>query len=145
MTVSADGSKLVFICGSALRGQPDHGNLQSATFKGEAKTAANYRLHAVKDGWHPGIYAVDSGGISIPGELYELSAEQYDYLVSTEPPDMYPETVTLEAGGSAIAMLYPRKLIEDNGYPDISDIGSWAAYKKQQAKEQQAKEQQAQK
>lgn len=142
MTVSADGTgsgatrsdgtRVVFICGSALRGQPDHGNLQSATFKGEAKTAPNYRLHAVKDGWHPGIYAVASGGISIPGELYELSAQQYDYLVSTEPPDMYPETVTLSDGGSAIAMLYPQSLIEENGYPDISEIGGWAAYKKQQ-------------
>ena len=132
MTDSAAGPKTVFICGSALKGQPDHGNLQSATFKGEAKTVANYRLHAVKDGWHPGIYAVKTGGISIPGELYELTAEQYEYLVSTEPPDMYPAEVGIEGGGSAIAMLYPQKLIEENGYPDISDIGGWAAYKKQQ-------------
>lgn len=131
----ADESKLVFICGSALRGQPDHSNLQSATFKGEAKTAEKYRLHAVKDGWHPGIYAVESDGISIPGELYELSAQQYDYLLSTEPPDMYPETVVLADGGSAIAMLYPRQLIEENGYPDISDIGGWAAYKEKQLEE----------
>lgn len=133
MTVSAEGSKVVFICGSALRGQPDHGNLQSATFKGEAKTAPQYRLHSVKEGWHPGIYAVETGGISIPGELYELTAQQYDYLVSTEPPDMYPEAVALDDGGSAIAMLYPQKLIEENGYPDISEIGGWAAYKKQQS------------
>jgi len=133
MTISAENNKTVFICGSALKGQPDHGNLQSATFKGATKTAAQYRLHAVKDGWHPGIYAVAAGGISIPGELYELTAEQYDYLVSTEPPDMYPEAVTLEDGGSAIAMLYPQKLIEENNYPDISEIGGWAAYKNQQA------------
>ena len=32
-----DGTKIVFICGSALRGQPDHGNLQSATFMQAAK------------------------------------------------------------------------------------------------------------
>ena len=133
MTVSVDESKVVFICGSALRGQPDHGNLQSAAFKGEAKTVAKYRLHSVKDGWHPGIYAVETGGVSIPGELYELTAQQYDYLVSTEPPDMYPETVMLDGGGVAIAMLYPQKLIEENGYPDISDMGGWAAYKKQQS------------
>ena len=123
------GTKIVFICGSALRGQPDHGNLQSASFLKEAKTTASYRLHAVKDGWHPGIYAVESGGISIPGELYELTAEQYDYLVSTEPPDMYPATVTLADGGDAIAMLYPQTLIEENSWPDISHLGGWAAYK----------------
>ena len=124
-----DGTKIVFICGSALRGQPDHGNLQSATFIQAAKTTPSYRLHAVKDGWHPGIYAVDTGGISIPGELYKLTAEQYDYLVSTEPPNMYPAEVTLEGGGVAIAMLYPQTLIEENNWPDISHHGGWAAYK----------------
>ncbi|MEL6777825.1 MAG: gamma-glutamylcyclotransferase [Cyanobacteria bacterium J06597_16] len=123
--------KHVFICGSALRGQPDHKNLQSATFLGEAKTAPSYRLHAVKDGWHPGIYATEENGISIPGEIYALTPEQYDYLVSTEPPDMYPAEVALDDGKRAIAMLYPQALIEENGYPDISDIGGWAAYKAQ--------------
>ena len=129
-------AKHVFICGSALRGQPDHQNLQSATFLGEAKTAPKYRLHAVKDGWHPGIYEVtdetEADGISIPGEIYELTPEQYDYLVSTEPPDMYPAEVTLADGGEAIAMLYPKALIDEGGWPDISDIGGWAAYKAQQ-------------
>ncbi|MEO0828535.1 MAG: gamma-glutamylcyclotransferase [Cyanobacteria bacterium J06642_9] len=132
MSHSVAGSRTVFICGSALRGQPDHGNLQSATFLGAAKTAANYRLHSVKDGWHPGIYAVESGGVSIPGELYELTAEQYDYLVSTEPPNMYPEEVALADGGKAIAMLYPQALIEENNWPDISSYGGWAAYKASQ-------------
>jgi len=130
--------KRVFICGSALKGQPDHQNLQSATFVGEAKTAPSYRLHAVKDGWHPGIYkvqdAAEENGISIPGEVYELTLEQYDYLVSTEPPDMYPESVELLGGEQAIAMLYPKTLIEEGNWPDISEIGGWAAYKSQQEK-----------
>lgn len=125
-------TKLVFICGSALRGQPDHGNLQDAAFVREAKTAPKYRLHSVQDGWHPGIYEVESGGISIPGELYELSIVQYAHLVSTEPPNMYPETVTLENGDTAIAMLYPQALIDEHSWPDISDLGGWAAYKAQQ-------------
>ncbi len=123
----------VFICGSALKGQPDHQNLQSATFIGTAQTAPNYRLHAVKDGWHPGIYEVKENGISIPGEVYELTAEQYEYLVSTEPPDMYPEEVNLKNGEKAIAMLYPKQLIDEGNWPDISDIGGWAAYKAQAA------------
>ncbi|NJM96902.1 MAG: gamma-glutamylcyclotransferase [Phormidesmis sp. RL_2_1] len=130
--MSEPSKKHVFICGSALRGQPDHQNLQSATFLGEAKTAPKYRLHAVKDGWHPGIYETAANGISIPGEIYELTAEQYDYLVSTEPPDMYPAEVLLADGACAIAMLYPKTLIDEGGWPDISDIGGWAAYKAQQ-------------
>lgn len=137
MTDAVDGSKTVFICGSALRGQPDHGNLQAATFIRPAKTAANYRLHSVAEGWHPGVYTVESGGISILGELYKLTAEQYDYLVSTEPPHMYPAEVTLETGERAIAMLYPQALIEEHGWPDISSYGGWAAYKLQQQAQQQ--------
>lgn len=130
--MTATETKRVFICGSALRGQPDHGNLQDATFLKEARTAPQYRLHSVKDGWHPGIYEVELGGISIPGELYELSMAQYDHLVSTEPPNMYPAEVMLHDGETAIAMLYPKALIDEHGWPDISDIGGWAAYKAQQ-------------
>ena len=121
---------IVFICGSALRGQPDHGNLQGAEFLGEAKSAATYRIHAVKDGWHPGIYVVEQGGVSIPGELYGLSKTQYEHLVSTEPPDMYPGEIKLHDGGSATAMFYPRELIEEGGWPDISDLDGWTNYKR---------------
>ena len=70
----------VFICGSALRGQPDHDNLPDEAFRGEARTTANYRLHSVKDGWHPGIFETDVDGISIPGELYQLTTAQYEFL-----------------------------------------------------------------
>lgn len=121
--------KRVFICGSALRGQPDHGNLQSATFIRTTKTQPLYRLHAAADGWHPAIYQVETGGISIPGELYELTPEQYDHLVSTEPPHMYPANVLLESGEVATAMLYPRELVDQYHWPDISHHGGWVAYK----------------
>lgn len=129
MTQSNSSTKQVFICGSALRGQPDHQNLQSARFIREAKTQPLYRLHAAQNGWHPAIYRVEAGGISIPGELYELSAEQYEYLVSTEPPHMYPSDVVLETGEIATAMLYPRELVDQYNWTDISHLGGWAAYK----------------
>lgn len=122
-------SNIIFICGSALRGQPDHPNLQSAKFLKETQTAPKYRLHAVKDGWHPGIYATETDGISIPGELYEMTAEQYEHLKSNEPPHMYPEQVELIDGSMAIAFLYPKELIEQHNWPDISHYGGWAAYK----------------
>jgi gamma-glutamylaminecyclotransferase len=121
--------KRIFICGSALRGQPDHQNLQSATFLREAKTLANYRLHAAAAGWHPAIYEVKDRGISIPGEVYALTPEQYDYLVSTEPPDMYPGDVVLEDGEVVTAILYPQTLVESHNWPDISHYGGWVAYK----------------
>lgn len=129
MTEIHSGLKRFFICGSALQGQPDHKNLQSARFVKTAVTRPNYRLHAVMNGWHPAIYEVASGGISIPGEVYELTLEQYEHLLSTEPPNMYPSDVILEDGEAITAMLYPRELVEQHNWPDISHYGGWAAYK----------------
>jgi hypothetical protein len=123
----------VFICGSALRGQPDHGNLRGAEFLGETRTVAAYRIHSVKDGWHPGIYKVSSNGVAIPGELYRLSADRFDFLVSTEPPDMYPAEILLDDGATATAMLYPERLINKFAWPDISDMGGWIAFKEKKA------------
>lgn len=122
-------TKRVFICGSALRGQPDHQNLQSAEFIRPAKTRPIYRLHAAENGWHPAIYQVTEGGIAIPGEVYELTLEQYEYLLANEPPHMYPGDVVLEDGEVLTAMLYPRELVEKYGWADISEYGGWAAYK----------------
>jgi hypothetical protein len=117
-----------FICGSALRGQPDHKNLGDAHFVRVAHTAPRYRLHSVRD-QHPGIYEVGIGGVSIAGELYEFTSEQHDSLLASEPPDLYEGSIVLDDGSSVSAMIYPRKLIEERGYPDISQYGSWAAFK----------------
>jgi len=131
-TLSQD-HQLVFICGSALRGQPDHQNLQGAEFMQEAATQPRYRLHSVGNGWHPGIYEVDEGGISIPGEVYQLSGEQFQQLAATEPPNMYPCEVILVDGSTATAFLYPQELIEQHQWPDISHHGGWAVYKQAEA------------
>ncbi len=119
----------VFICGSALRGQPDHQNLQSAVFLREAKTKPLYRIHSVENGWHPGIYQVNEGGVSIPGEVYEMTAEQFDYLSSNEPPHMYPTDVILADDEVVTAFFYPQDLVEKYGWLDISELGGWVAYK----------------
>jgi gamma-glutamylaminecyclotransferase len=120
-----------FICGSALRGQPDHKNLGDARFVREAATASNYRLHSIKNGWHPGIYEVATGGIAIEGEVYELTEEQHRHLLAGEPPDMYEAPIVLDDGSTVSAMFYPRELIERDHEPDISHFGSWARYKQQ--------------
>ena len=129
MAVSSSDTKQVFICGSALRGQPDHQNLQSAKFVQAIATQPRYRLHAVGNGWHPGIYAVATGGIAIPGEVYELTSAQFDYLCANEPPHLYPSDIWLANGDIATAFLFPQALIAEHNYPDISHYGGWAAYK----------------
>ena len=130
MSINPIETKRIFICGSALRGQPDHGNLGDAQFIKEIKTQPLYRLHAAENGWHPAIYQVEDGGISIPGEVYEISLEQFEALAASEPPNMYPNDVILEDGDTATAFLYPRELVEKYNWPDISNYGGWAAYKK---------------
>jgi gamma-glutamylaminecyclotransferase len=117
-----------FICGSALRGQPDHGNLGAARFVREAKTKPIYRLHSVED-QHPGIYEVATGGVAIAGEVYELTDAQHAHLLATEPPNLYESPIQLDDGSAVNAMIYPRALIEERGYRDISEYGGWAAYK----------------
>jgi len=129
MTQSEQPTKRIFICGSALQGQPDHDNLQFVKFLGAAKTRPLYRLHSAGDGWHPAIYEIGEGGISIPGEVYEQTQEQFDTLCANEPPHMYPADVVLENGDVLTAFLYPKELIEQNELPDISHYGGWAAYK----------------
>lgn len=122
-----------FICGSALRGQPDHANLNGARFAGEARTAPCYRLHSVNDE-HPAVYYVDQDGVSIDGELYELTPEQHAALLRAEPPDLYEDTILIDDGSLARAMVYPRALVEERGHPDISRHGGWAAYQRSRTK-----------
>jgi gamma-glutamylaminecyclotransferase len=122
----------IFICGSALRGQPDHANLGNAKFIRAVSTEPIYRLYAAENGWHPAIYQVDIGGISIPGEIYEMTADEFEYLATNEPPHMYPTEVKLADGEVATAFFYPRELIDRHNWPDISHHGGWAAYKQSQ-------------
>lgn len=122
-----------FICGSALRGQPDHHNLGNAEFVSRACTAPRYRLHSAHDGWHPAIYEVGrEHGISIPGEVYALGEEQFSALLASEPPDLVLDRVVLDSGDEVAAMLCPRRVVEQHGWPDISRYGGWAAFKAEQ-------------
>jgi gamma-glutamylcyclotransferase (GGCT)/AIG2-like uncharacterized protein YtfP len=119
---------LFFICGSALTGQPDHGNLGGARLVRAAKTLPLYRLHSVDDK-HPGIYEVAEGGVAISGEIYDFTDEQHAALLASEPPDLYEAPIKLDDGSSVSAMIYPRELIERRKYKDVSEHGGWAAYK----------------
>jgi gamma-glutamylaminecyclotransferase len=123
---------LVFICGSALRGQPDHGNLGDAKFMRSIGTEPIYRLHAAENGWHPAIYEVTEGGMSIPGEIYEMTAAAFEYLAANEPPHMYPAEIKLAGDAVATAFLYPRELVEQYNWLDVSHYGGWTTYKQSQ-------------
>jgi gamma-glutamylaminecyclotransferase len=112
-----------------MRGEPDHAVLKGARFLGEVRTAPEYRMHSV-NGQHPAVYRVDADGVVLEGELYDLPASVRETLLAQEPPNLYEADIILEDGTVARAMYFPRELVEANRYIDISEHGSWPAYKK---------------
>ena len=61
-------SDLLFVNGTLMRGLALHANLDGAQFIEEAMTAPTYRIHSIGD-VHPGMYLVNEGGVSVPGDL----------------------------------------------------------------------------
>jgi len=80
-----------------MRGLALHGNLAGATFPGEAGTAPHYRLYSIGD-LHPGMFAGESGGISVPGELQEMSEAIRARVEAGEPPHLTCGAVELDDG-----------------------------------------------
>jgi gamma-glutamylcyclotransferase (GGCT)/AIG2-like uncharacterized protein YtfP len=119
----------LFVNGTLMRGLALHKNLAGAHFLGEARTEACYRVHTIGD-LHPGMYRLEEGeqgGISVPGELYLISDEQWAVVEAGEPPNLYCGPVALDDGRSVMGILYPRALAE-GVYPDISGYGGWRGY-----------------
>ncbi|MEQ9554651.1 MAG: gamma-glutamylcyclotransferase [Rhodospirillales bacterium] len=119
-------TKVLFVNGTLMRGLALHHNLEGATFLGEARTVSEYRLHSIGD-VHPGMYRVAVGGISVPGEIYEMSAATWAKVEAGEPPGLYCGPVELEDGRILDGILYPREMAEGK-HKDISDFGGWRAY-----------------
>src|SRR3954447_16544828 len=94
----------MFLNGTAMSGQPQHGAIAGATLLGAARTAPHYRFFAVRDEF-PGLFAVPEGGLSILGELYELTEELlYRSLMPGEPAELELGVVELDTGEIVNAM-----------------------------------------
>ncbi|MFN0072815.1 MAG: gamma-glutamylcyclotransferase, partial [Chloroflexota bacterium] len=87
----------LFVNGTLMRGLALHANLDGAEFLGEAQTAPCYRIYSIND-LHPGMFMVESGGISVPGEIYCLPDEVWARVEAGEPPNLYKGPVTLSDG-----------------------------------------------
>ena len=116
----------LFVNGTLMHGLALNANLAGATFLGEANTAPIYRVHSIGDS-HPGMYEVDKGGVSVPGELYLLPDDVWRRVEAGEPPDLYKGPITLADGRVVDGILYPRALAEGR-HPDISSYRGWRAY-----------------
>jgi gamma-glutamylcyclotransferase (GGCT)/AIG2-like uncharacterized protein YtfP len=116
----------LFVNGTLMRGLELNANLEGAELVGSVRTAPKYRLYSIDDR-HPGMFAVENGGVSVAGELYLVSDAVWQRVEADEPPGLYKGPVELSDGRIVDGILYPRKLAE-NGHLDISDCGDWRRY-----------------
>jgi gamma-glutamylcyclotransferase (GGCT)/AIG2-like uncharacterized protein YtfP len=122
------GTFVLFVNGTLMRGQPLHMNLEDAKFLGEARTAPRYRLYSIADR-HPGMFEAPDSGISVHGELYEVSAQVWRRIAAGEPPNLYKGPVELQDGTTVDGILYPRELAQGQ-HRDISTFADWREYAK---------------
>jgi gamma-glutamylcyclotransferase (GGCT)/AIG2-like uncharacterized protein YtfP len=116
----------LFVNGTLMRGLALHANLDGATFLGEAHTAPLYRLYSIND-IHPGMFEVESGGVSVAGEIYEMDEAIWARVEAGEPPGLYRGPVKLDDGRIVDGILFPRELAEGR-HKDISEHGDWRSY-----------------
>jgi gamma-glutamylcyclotransferase (GGCT)/AIG2-like uncharacterized protein YtfP len=109
-----------------MRGQPLHVNLEGAKFFGEAWTAPRYRLYSISDR-HPGMFETTEGGVSVRGELYEVTEEVWQRVAASEPANLFKGPVELHDGSTVDGILYPRELAEGR-HRDISSFADWRKY-----------------
>ena len=119
---------LMFLNGTAMTGQKDHGAHAGSTFLGPARTTASYRFYAVRDEF-PGLYPVASGGRCIDGELYDIPDEVLRHtLLPSEPTELELATITLIDGEAVHAMvLMPSRLQPGDKVVDIAELGGFRA------------------
>jgi hypothetical protein len=120
----------LFVNGGGMRGGEVHYSIEGLPFLGEARTAPRYRFFSVRDEF-PGLWPVDEGGVSIPGELYDVPLDVIrDRFIPAEPPELELGVVELDDGSSALVVLVRANFYESGeGLKDISEYGGWRAYR----------------
>ncbi|MCC7371349.1 MAG: gamma-glutamylcyclotransferase [Chloroflexi bacterium] len=119
----------LFVNGTLMRGLKLNRNLDGSEFLGEFETAPCYRIFSIGD-IHPGMFEVaegESGGISVPGEMYRMSDEIWQTVESGEPPHLYKGPVKLSDGRVVDGILFPREQAEGR-HREITEFGGWRAY-----------------
>ena len=113
----------VFVYGSLLRGEPNHGLLKEATWIGPARTVPAYRL--VDLGPYPGLLA--EGSTAVAGEVYRVPEPLLAALDALEEhPEVYVRTpVRLDSGREALTYLLRARLAA--GRPAVAG-GDWRAH-----------------
>ncbi|SEE76011.1 allophanate hydrolase [Streptomyces sp. KS_5] len=122
----------LFVVGAHLTGQPLNAQLVQAggTLVGPARTAADYRLHALATRPpKPGLVRTAEGrpdASGIEGEIWRLPAAGFGALTAAVPAPMAIGTVELADGRHISGFLVEPHAVENA--PDITRFGGWRAY-----------------
>ena len=122
----------LFVNGEGMRGGTVHHTIQAHPFLGHVTTAPKYRFYSVRDQF-PALWLVEQGGMSVPGELYDVPLTTIrDQFIPAEPPELELGVIELDDGQSALAVVLRREAHAAPGLIDISDRGGWRAYRSRQ-------------
>jgi len=112
-----------------MRGGSVHHTIAAHPFLGHVHTAAKYRFFSVGDRF-PALWLVDKGGVSVPGELYDVPLTTIrDQFIPAEPAELELGVVELADGESALAVVLRREVLDSPDLVDISDLGGWRQYR----------------
>lgn len=118
----------MFVNGQAMSGGSLNDALVGAEFLGRAQTARRYRFFSVRDEF-PGLHPVETGGVSVPGELYSMPyAMLRERLLPREPVELELGVIELLDGTGSMSMRMRNWAVDHYAVSDISDAGGWLAY-----------------
>ena len=120
----------LFVNGGGMRGGNVHYSIEGLPFLGDARTAPRYRFFSIRDEF-PGLWPVAEGGVSVPGELYDVPLDVIrDRFIPAEPPELELGVVELADGAAALVVLLRQDAHNaGRGLTDISAHGGWRAYR----------------
>lgn len=121
----------LFCSGDAMRGGRLHHNVAAHPFLGAVRTAAHYRLFAVRDAF-PALLPTEDGGTAVSGELYDVGLDglRTEFLPD-EPPELELSVIELDDGRSVLAVVLRPGVVERQGteLTEITSYGGWRRYR----------------
>jgi gamma-glutamylcyclotransferase (GGCT)/AIG2-like uncharacterized protein YtfP len=119
----------MFLNGTAMAGGADHHLVGDSPLVATTTTAPRYRFHAV-GGRYPALEDVGAGGAAVQGEVYDMSYDQHrEVLLPGEPDGLELGVIELADGSGSLAMVLRREYPALPELTDISELGSWRAYR----------------
>ncbi|KXS22197.1 hypothetical protein M427DRAFT_150547 [Gonapodya prolifera JEL478] len=125
---SNPNTTLLAVNGTLMRGLALNPNLTSigATFLCETATEASYRLWTIND-VHPAMQRVQSGGVSIAVEVWDVPNNGIASILLKEPPGLCIGKVKLVDGLEVLGVVGEAILCETQG-KEITNFGGWRSY-----------------